>query len=507
MTKKIVSLALAAVLGLSLCASAGAEWQGDFYITPDGARAVGLRQIDGVRWQFSEDGTVVGKYSGWSQSKTTGKYYYYQDGERLSSGWLKRSWQYSYFLPGGELAVGTHTIGGHSFTFDEQGFWDFQLPDTLDLLGLHERLLAEYPEVYSGLTARSGVQIYTTDREAMTEAVTAIYGDLPIFTVYEATLTYLEGEKLWNAITQYDDPRLIGQLGSAAVVDGVVTCYGSHSLSINLMRKLAANGYDLADPENKFYRYLETLENHEHVYTYFGTSMYRWTGASSYSPVLDGLAYDAGSELVTGAYQNEKGVFTVQTTDPAASIERLRTALRWNAEDFTVSGNTVTLGGKYKYMETLAGYEAAEPPAAQFTESDYHWGAEYPRWSTGFDGIFYEEEAMDWEYDVWDDEEDEEPEYDSDWWAANYDRLPYYEVVVHFEQSGYSEAEAYGGYMALLSFLEENGVRYYCTNGFSGITAATYRPYYDFHIYSGYALAEGFVEENGLGDFIVLHEE
>ena len=78
-------------------------------------------RTDGMEaYRYSDDGSLMGKYSGWTCEG--GKRYYYRDGKKLRSCWLTVNGERKYYLlSDGSAAVGKATLNGIEYEFDENG--------------------------------------------------------------------------------------------------------------------------------------------------------------------------------------------------------------------------------------------------------------------------------------------------------------------------------------------------------------------------------------------------
>lgn len=91
-----------------------------YYFDENGNKVTKATTIDGVLYKFGDDGICSGKYSGWAKTKT-GRYYY-KNGVKLKSCWIKSGGKKTYYLlKSGKMATGTVTIGGREYTFDKKG--------------------------------------------------------------------------------------------------------------------------------------------------------------------------------------------------------------------------------------------------------------------------------------------------------------------------------------------------------------------------------------------------
>ena len=93
-------------------------WNGDKYYT-DGKAAEGITLIDGVYYNFDENGDSLGKYTGLVQ--VDGKWYYSKIGS-LTGGWHQVGENWHYFRSYTKTAVtGKYTVNGVTYEFDETG--------------------------------------------------------------------------------------------------------------------------------------------------------------------------------------------------------------------------------------------------------------------------------------------------------------------------------------------------------------------------------------------------
>ena len=93
-------------------------WNGDYYYV-DGKKVTGIYAVDGVYYNFGDDGKNQGKYTGLVQIE--GKWYYSKIGV-LTGGWVQigENWHYfdTTYL---HALVGTWKLSNATFTFDETG--------------------------------------------------------------------------------------------------------------------------------------------------------------------------------------------------------------------------------------------------------------------------------------------------------------------------------------------------------------------------------------------------
>ena len=91
-----------------------------YYFDENGNKVTKATTIDGVLYKFGNDGVCSGKYSGWARTKT-GRYYY-KNGVKLKSCWIKSGGKKTYYLlKSGKMATGTVKIGGKKYTFGDNG--------------------------------------------------------------------------------------------------------------------------------------------------------------------------------------------------------------------------------------------------------------------------------------------------------------------------------------------------------------------------------------------------
>ncbi|MBR1833370.1 MAG: hypothetical protein IJ784_13260 [Ruminiclostridium sp.] len=91
-----------------------------YYYDESGNKVTKATTIDGVLYKFGNDGVCSGKYSGWARTKT-GRYYY-KNGVKLKSCWIKSGGKKTYYLlKSGKMATGTVKIGGKKYTFGDNG--------------------------------------------------------------------------------------------------------------------------------------------------------------------------------------------------------------------------------------------------------------------------------------------------------------------------------------------------------------------------------------------------
>ena len=93
-------------------------WNGDYYYI-DGKKVTGIYAVDGVYYNFGDDGKNQGKYTGLVQIE--GKWYYSKIGT-LTGGWQQIDENWHYFRSYTKAAVtGEYTINGVTYQFDETG--------------------------------------------------------------------------------------------------------------------------------------------------------------------------------------------------------------------------------------------------------------------------------------------------------------------------------------------------------------------------------------------------
>ena len=93
-------------------------WNGDYYYV-DGKKVTGIYAVDGVYYDFGEDGKNQGKYTGLVQ--IDGKWYYSKVGV-LTGGWQQIGENWYYFRSYTKTAVtGEYTVNGVTYQFDETG--------------------------------------------------------------------------------------------------------------------------------------------------------------------------------------------------------------------------------------------------------------------------------------------------------------------------------------------------------------------------------------------------
>ena len=93
-------------------------WNGDYYYV-DGKKVTGIYAVDGVYYNFGDDGKNQGKYTGLVQIE--GKWYYSKIGA-LTGGWVQIGENWHYFRAYTKTAVtGEYTVNGVTYQFDETG--------------------------------------------------------------------------------------------------------------------------------------------------------------------------------------------------------------------------------------------------------------------------------------------------------------------------------------------------------------------------------------------------
>ena len=93
-------------------------WNGDYYYV-DGKKVTGIYAVDGVYYNFGDDGKNQGKYTGLVQIE--GKWYYSKIGA-LTGGWVQIGENWHYFRAYTKTAVtGKYTVNGVTYQFDETG--------------------------------------------------------------------------------------------------------------------------------------------------------------------------------------------------------------------------------------------------------------------------------------------------------------------------------------------------------------------------------------------------
>ena len=93
-------------------------WNGDYYYV-DGKKVTGIYAVDGVYYNFGNDGKNQGKYTGLVQIE--GKWYYSKIGA-LAGGWVQIGENWHYFRSYTKAAVtGEYTVNGVTYQFDETG--------------------------------------------------------------------------------------------------------------------------------------------------------------------------------------------------------------------------------------------------------------------------------------------------------------------------------------------------------------------------------------------------
>ena len=93
-------------------------WNGDYYYV-DGKKVTGIYAVDGVYYNFGDDGKNQGKYTGLVQ--VDGKWCYSKLGS-LTGGWVQIGEKWHYFRSYTKAAVtGEYTVNGVTYLFDETG--------------------------------------------------------------------------------------------------------------------------------------------------------------------------------------------------------------------------------------------------------------------------------------------------------------------------------------------------------------------------------------------------
>lgn len=78
-----------------------------------------LKTVNGVKYVYSDDGKLKGKYSGWNTAKS-GTKYYYKDGVRVKNSWLKEKGVRTYYVDNkGKAVVGYYNLSGVDYYFDK----------------------------------------------------------------------------------------------------------------------------------------------------------------------------------------------------------------------------------------------------------------------------------------------------------------------------------------------------------------------------------------------------
>ena len=93
-------------------------WNGDYYYV-DGKKVTGIYAVDGVYYNFGDDGKNQGKYTGLVQ--INGKWCYSKIGT-LTGGWVQIDENWHCFFSGTRGAItGEYTLNGVTYQFDETG--------------------------------------------------------------------------------------------------------------------------------------------------------------------------------------------------------------------------------------------------------------------------------------------------------------------------------------------------------------------------------------------------
>lgn len=93
-------------------------WNGDYYYV-DGKKVTGIYAVDGVYYNFGDDGKSQGKYTG--LVRIDGKWCYSKLGS-LTGGWVQIEEKWHYFRAYTKTAVtGEYTVNGVTYQFDETG--------------------------------------------------------------------------------------------------------------------------------------------------------------------------------------------------------------------------------------------------------------------------------------------------------------------------------------------------------------------------------------------------
>ena len=93
-------------------------WNGDYYYV-DGKKVTGIYAVDGVYYNFGEDGRSLGKYTGLVQLE---EQWYFSKVGVLTGGWQQIDGNWHYFRSYTKTAVsGEYTVNGVTYRFDETG--------------------------------------------------------------------------------------------------------------------------------------------------------------------------------------------------------------------------------------------------------------------------------------------------------------------------------------------------------------------------------------------------
>lgn len=272
--KRFLSVLLSAAGLISLIAglsfNSWADWEANgenkSYIRENGNKVTGLMLIDSVRYKFDGDGNLQGEYNGWSQSRSTGDYYYYINGIMQTDYWYSRSNVWSYFGGDGKMVIGEKNIDGYDINFRANGTWDGVLPITAQ--EIHEKLLAEIPDIYGGtqIDRDYSLRIYATGTETAKEAVNRLYPSLPFFKFEECGNTFKNLKAAYDEIKgfKYEYATLIP---SSFVYENTGTAFDSYGFYYYVNMQNNPQGFDYFD---SYYTALNFAEN---VYAKYNISL------------------------------------------------------------------------------------------------------------------------------------------------------------------------------------------------------------------------------------------
>ena len=117
----------------------GYEWKQEWHLYKEGKELTGWQKVNG-KWYFLDEYGAMktgwifdSSYNGWfllsangdmltGWQKVDGKWYYLEANGKMHTGWLQQNGKWYFLdLENGDMYIGTHTIGGKTYTFNSKG--------------------------------------------------------------------------------------------------------------------------------------------------------------------------------------------------------------------------------------------------------------------------------------------------------------------------------------------------------------------------------------------------
>ena len=267
--------------------------EGGFAYYKDGEKYKGIQEVDGLYYNFGENGINIGqeKYTGLFEKN--GNTHYALRGE-IKSGWtyIKELGGYYYFNPSNYAAVdGEQTIGGYNYTFVDKLLVKGQMVKTSN--GTMYRWAGEW--LYHSWFEYEGNKYYVRSTRYIATGLASIDNKIHAITDEGIWLEDLNGLYDYNGKTYYVEDGIVNTYAGLVYVDGYYYYFNSADWSAVKGRKYWISKTNGLLPE-KSYTFDEYGRIVEDV-------------AAPDTPTTPTPTPDQPSEVKNGIYEEDGGLF------------------------------------------------------------------------------------------------------------------------------------------------------------------------------------------------------